>query len=79
LDEEQSRKCNPSRWQQLHLRFLEAVFLELCFVEFRIFELCSVELGVFKHRLVYYSIVVGNSIKQLFCFPLPSGKRTDHH
>jgi hypothetical protein len=63
LDEEQSRKCNPSRRQQLHLRFLEAVFL----VELRIFKLCSVELGIFKHRLVYYSIVVGNSIEQRFC------------
>jgi hypothetical protein len=74
LDEEQLRKCNPSRWQQLHFRFLEAVFLELCFVELRI-----IELGIFRHRLVYYSIVIGNSIEQLFCFPLPSSKRTDHH
>ena len=75
LPEEQCRKRNRSRRQQLHLRILEAV----CVLELGIFKHCFVELGVFEHRLFYHSLVVGNSIEQRFSLPLPSSKRTDHH
>jgi hypothetical protein len=75
LPEEQCRKRNPSRRQQLHLRILEAV----CFVELSIFKHCFVELGIFEHCLFYHNLVVGNSIEQRFGLPLPSSKRTDHY